>query len=243
MLLDILDATEAGGSRQTGGSSCNHCAVREKAICASLGSEDLAELNRLGRHVRLRRGQTLLWESDDSLLVGNVLAGMLKLSTITSDGREQIVGMVFPSDFIGRPFGGSSGHTVTALTDAKLCLFPRRGFDGFATCHRDVERALLRRTLDELDRARHWMLLLGRMSATEKVASLLVEMTERFGGNGGAEIVLPLTRQQMGDLLGLALETVSRVMTRLKDAGAIALPGGRRLVVTNLFALTRIAGH
>lgn len=222
-------------------SGCGACAVRSRAICCSLDRTGLEDLHRLGRRVHVRRGQTLLWESDESILVGNVLEGMLKLSTMTSDGREQIVGIVFPSDFIGRPFGKDSHQTVTALTDASVCVFRRGAFDAFAEEHPGIQQALLRRTLDELDRARRWMLLLGRMTATERVASLLVEMVERLGGARGEEILLPLSRQQMGDLLGLAIETVSRAMTRFREAGVIDLPGGRRLVVRDPVKLLRLA--
>ncbi len=195
----------------------------------------------MGRKVHLRPGQTLLWEGDESVLVGNVLEGMLKLSTVTGDGREQIVGIVFPSDFIGRPFGKDSHHSVTALTEARVCVFRRGAFDGFADSHAGIEAALLRRTLDELDRARRWMLLLGRMSATERVASLLLEMIDRLGGAPGKPLSLPLSRQQMADLLGLAIETVSRTMTRFEREGLITLPGGRRLVLRDRAGLERIA--
>lgn len=191
--------------------------------------------------MQLRPGQALLWEGNEAVLVGNVLEGMLKLSTVTGDGREQIVGIVFPSDFIGRPFGKDSHHTVTALTPATVCVFSRASFDSFAGDHATVESALLRRTLDELDRARRWMMLLGRMSAPERVASLLVEIVERLGRVDDEPLMLPLSRQQMADLLGLAIETVSRTMTRFEREGLIALPGGRRLRVADLAALTRIA--
>ncbi|MDB5685781.1 MAG: Crp/Fnr family transcriptional regulator, partial [Rhizorhabdus sp.] len=149
---------------------CDACAVRANAICSSLDECGLAELGRMGRRMTVRCGQTLLWEGDEAALVGNVLTGMLKLSTMTGDGREQIVGIVFPGDFIGRPFGKDSHQTVTALTDASVCIFRRTVFDAFAGTHADIGQALLRRTLDELDRARRWMLLLGRMSAVERVA-------------------------------------------------------------------------
>lgn len=177
---------------------CMDCVVRASAICGSLDAAGLDELARLGRKVHLRPGQTLLWEGDESVLVGNVLEGMLKLSTVTGDGREQIVGIVFPSDFIGRPFGKDSHHSVTALTEARVCIFRRSAFDSFAGAHSGIEAALLRRTLDELDRARRWMLLLGRMSATERVASLLLEMIDRLGKAPADTISLPLSRQQMG---------------------------------------------
>lgn len=215
--------------------------MRASAICGSLDAIGLEELGRMGRKVHLCPGQTLLWEGDESVLVGNVLEGMLKLSTVTGDGREQIVGIVFPSDFIGRPFGKDSHHSVTALTEARVCVFRRGAFDGFASSHAGIEAALLRRTFDELDRARRWMLLLGRMSATERVASLLLEMIDRLGGVSGTPLSLPLSRQQMADLLGLAIETVSRTMTRFEREGLIALPGGRRVVLRDRADLERIA--
>ncbi len=90
-------------------------------------SNELETLNRIGRRVDVQRGQTLMWEGDDSSLVANVIDGVLKLSTSTADGREQIVGVVYPSDFIGRPFGETTQHSVTALSDARVCLFPRIG--------------------------------------------------------------------------------------------------------------------
>lgn len=220
-------------------SSCEKCEVRGSAICCSLDPSGLAALSRLGRKIQLIPGQTLVWEGDESVVVGNVLSGILKLSTVTGDGREQIVGIVYPSDFIGRPFGRDSQHSVTALTDASLCVFGRAAFDRFAREHEDVGHALLERTLTELDRARHWMLLLGRKSACERVASLLLEMATRFGID--QTITLPLTRQQMADVLGLTIETVSRSLTKLKMAGIISLPGARLLAVDEPEKLKRIA--
>lgn len=237
-----LSEPHISGMDATTGSRCDACAVRGAAICGSLDLDALHALSRLGRKVRLQPGQALLWEGDEAVLVGNVIDGMLKLSTVTGDGREQIVGIVFPSDFIGRPFGRDCHQTVTALTPATVCVFSRAAFDSFAGEHCDVESALLRRTLDELDRARRWMLLLGRMSATERVASLLLEIADRLGPPlPGEPIMLPLSRQQMADLLGLVIETVSRTMTRFERMGIIALPGGRRLRITDAAALADIA--
>ena len=232
--------------------SCQHCVVRNRAICASLSSAELDVLNRIGRRVPLARGETLMWEGAESLLVANVIDGMLKLSTSTADGREQIVGVVYPSDFIGRPFGETTQHSVTALSDSQLCLFTRSAFDGFARAHPELEHKLLQRTLTELDRARHWMLLLGRKSAGERVATFLLEMAQRLvdtSCNTGAEadaaerFDLPLTRQQMADLLGLTIETVSRQLTRLREAGIIALPDRRAVVILDHAAMEAQSGN
>ncbi len=229
--------------------SCDTCLVRNRAICAVLDAEELSALNKMGRQRTIAAGHALIWEGDDALMVANVIEGVLKLSTGTSDGREQIVGVVYPSDFIGRPFGKQSQHSVTALSDARLCVFSRADFDGFARTHSELEHKLLQRTLTELDRARHWMLLLGRKSASERMASFLLEMSERLAPQGCAvaegaldTMALPFGRQQIADILGLTIETVSRQLTSLKNAGVVELPSRREITIINRSLLSHMAG-
>ncbi len=230
--------------------ACQNCVVRNRAICSSLDASELEALNRIGRRQTIKRGQALIWEGEESLLVANVIDGMLKLSTSTADGREQIVGVVYPSDFIGRPFGQKSHHTVVALSDARVCTFTRSAFDGFAREHPELEHKLLQRTLTELDRARHWMLLLGRKSASERVATFLLDMSRRLADascSGGADGVdrfeLPFGRQQMADLLGLTIETVSRQLTKMRADGIIDIPDRRSIVILDREAMEDIAGE
>jgi len=230
-------------------SSCDLCVVRNRAICSALDAKELEALNAIGRTRTIEPGESLIWEGEDSVLVANVIDGVLKLSTNTEDGREQIVGVVYPSDFIGRPFGGTTGHGVTALTEAKVCVFSRRDFDAFAREHPALEHKLLERTLGELDRTRRWMLLLGRKSASEKLASFLLETAERLGGQGCGiafesprRISLPFSRQQIADVLGLTIETVSRQFTRFKQEGLIDLPSRRDVTILDFEALTAEAG-
>lgn len=227
---------------------CSQCVVRHSAICAALSHDELDALSQFGRKQRVVRGQTLVWEGDDAIIVANVITGVLKVSMSISDGREQIVGVVFPADFIGRPFGQKSPYSVTALTDAELCIFSRSTFDAFARNHPELEHKLLQRTLDELDRAREWMLLLGKKAAHERIATLLLEMSNRLGETGCSveqggldNFELPLDRQQMGDLLGLTIETVSRQLSRLKADGIIALPDRRMVAIQDRHRLHDIA--
>ncbi|MDF0544203.1 Crp/Fnr family transcriptional regulator [Sphingobium sp. H39-3-25] len=239
---NVADMCRTPASGQNG---CERCAVRTRAICATLDEDDITAMNRIGRRVSVQAGQTVMWEGDDSTVVANVIEGTLKLSTATGDGREQIVGVVYPSDFIGRPFGRTTPHSVTALTDARLCLFTRGAFDGFAREHPDLEHRLLQRTLDELDRARSWMLLLGRKSAQEKVATFLLDIARRLAGDPAADgcirLDLPLSRQQMADVLGLTIETVSRQMTQLARAGIIVLCGRRGVEIHDAGRLQGLA--
>lgn len=231
-------------------SACDTCVVRNRSICAALDGEEIKALSMIGRRRDLAAGESLMWEGEDSVLVANVVDGVLKLSTGTEDGREQIVGVVYPSDFIGRPFGSTSGHGVTALTDARVCVFSRRDFDAFAREHPSLEHKLLERTLSELDRTRRWMLLLGRKSAGEKLATFLLEMSERLVQPGCVDVpdvplrrfVLPFSRQQVADVLGLTIETVSRQFTKLKAEGIIDLPSRREVTIVDRDALAAEAG-
>jgi len=224
---------------------CDTCAVRSQAICAALRPVELEALNRIGRRRELEAGESLIWEGEQPILVANVIDGILKLSTGTEDGREQIVGVVYPADFIGRPFGATTRHSVTALTKARVCVFARADFDRFAGEHPGLEHMLLQRTLAELDRTRSWMLLLARKSAEEKIATFLLDMAERLAEPGAGPLRrfdLPFSRQQIGDVLGLTIETVSRQMTALQRSGVIDLPTRRAVDILDRAELQAIAG-
>lgn len=231
-------------------SACETCVVRNRAICSALDSHEINALNQLGRRRAVSAGEPLIWEDDDSLLVANVIEGVLKLTTSTEDGREQIVGVAYPSDFIGRPFGNTTKASVVALTDARVCVFARSDFDRFAKEHPELEHKLLERTLAELDRTRSWMMLLGRKTAAEKIATFLLEMSDRLTDNLGCEgfkgpskrFTLPFSRQQVADVLGLTIETVSRQFTRLKSEGVIELPSRREVEILDRGTLLSQAG-
>lgn len=226
---------------------CDECAVRTHAICAALDNAEQEQFIRLGRQMTIPRGQTLMWERDEFMLVANLIEGAMMLSTSTSDGREQIVGMAYPSDFIGRPFGSESPYNVTALTDSRLCVFSRAVFDRFASKHPGMEHRLLQRFLSDLDHARKWMLLLGRKSARERIATFLLDMSRRLALGEGSlcrpldSFTLPLDRQQIANVLGLTIETVSRHLSELKRDKVIALPDRRRVEILDSEQLEAMA--
>ncbi len=229
-------------------SDCSTCVVRNRAICASLETDELQLLGKLGRNRTIKRGETLLWEGDPAPVVANIIDGVLKLSVNLQDGREQIVSVMYASDFIGRPFGKESPYRVTAMTDARVCVFTRSSFDSFAREHPDLQNKLLQRTLDELDRAREWMTLLGKKSATERIATLLIELSDRLSMDGCSPTTLyldrfelPMDRQQISDILGLTIETVSRQFTRIRKEGIIDLPDRRTVIIKDRHRLKALA--
>lgn len=224
---------------------CQACTVRNRAICADLDDDEIGLLNNIGRPMHLDQGERLLWEGEDAVLVANVVEGVMKLSAQTADGKEQILGLVYSSDFLGRPFGQTTPYGAEALTKTQVCVFPRAEFDRFAREHPRLEHKLLERTLAELDRTRRWMLLLGRMNAEQKLASFLLETADRlapdacgpFGEGAPRMLTLPLSRQQIADVLGLTIETVSRQFTRMKNEGLVEVLGRREIAILRRDAL------
>lgn len=225
--------------------TCSECGVRDRALCASLDDSQLAALSALGVQRRLVRGETLIRAGDPPLVCANLQTGVMKLSAVTASGEEAITGLLFPGDFIGRPFMGSAAHDIVALTDVELCVFPRAAFERALSDHRRMEQLLLERTLAELDRARRSIVSLGRASAGARVAGFLDDIARRMASSGcqaeagpeGRSFDLPLSRGEIADVLGLTIETVSRQMTRLRTAGLIDLPGGRAITVRNAAGL------
>lgn len=218
------------------GRICLGCAVRDVALCGSLDDEGLADLNRIGRRRRVERGETIAWAGEESRNCGNILSGLFKLSASTPDGREQTVGLLYPADFVGRPYAARTDYSVTALSEAEICVFPRAAFEQTLERHGGLERELLRRTFATLDEARGRMLMLARQSAEERIARFLLDMAKRMGGvrpspDGPQTFDLPLSRGAIADVLGLTIETVSRQMTKLKASGVVALPGGRTVTI------------
>ena len=180
--------------------------------------------------------------------VASVVQGIASLSQTMEDGRTQMVGLLLPSDFIGRPGRDAAPFDVVAVSDLTICCFRKRPFEALMTSTPHIGARLLEMTLDELDSAREWMLVLGRKTAREKIASLLSILARRDASlrkqapTDGMSFDLPLTREAMADYLGLTLETVSRQISALKKSGVIVLEGKRKVLVPNLEALVDETG-
>ena len=217
---------------------CADCTVRRISLCGALADPELAALNQIGRRRYLRRGETLAWSGEANNSCANLLSGVLKLTASTPDGREQAVGIQYPADFVGQPFADTQEFTITAVSDAELCVFPRIPFERILEEHAQLERQLLLRTLGMLGDSRRQMLMLGRHSAQEKVAGFLLDCGSRAGeqasrasATGPLTFDLPMTRGEMAELLGLTIETVSRTLTRFEREKMLAIvTGGVRLL-------------
>lgn len=223
----------------------NLCPVRESGFCPCLDREGSARLEALGTRLQVPAGELVVEEgrvSDDILCV---IDGVLMLSKSLPDGRRQVTRFCFAGDLASLPRSGvPSCVTVRSVTPARLCRLNRRAFRRFCESHPEAESHLLDMAGGEIAAAHDHMLLLGRKSATERVAWFLVEFGRRAGrpGPAGREIRLPMSRRDVADYLGLEVETVCRILARLKSAGLLALPRPSRVVLMDGRTLNRLAG-
>ncbi len=205
-------------------------------------------MERIKYYRSFEAGQTVIWSGDRMDFVGSVVSGIATLTQTMEDGRTQMVGLLLPSDFVGRPGRNEAAYDVIATSDLVMCCFRKRPFEQMIEQTPRISQRLLEMTLDELDAAREWMLVLGRKTAREKIASLLAivarrsALAERIGPHGRTVFDLPLTREAMADYLGLTLETVSRQISALKRDGVIELGSKRSVTVPDFTRLLAEAG-
>ncbi len=222
---------------------CGECPIRHRAVCARCESDELERLEEIKYYRSFDPGQTIAWSGDRMDFVASVVSGVATLSQTMEDGRTQMVGLLLPSDFVGRPGRERAAYDVKAVTPVVMCCFRRKPFEEMMDRTPHISARLLEMTLDELDAAREWMLLLGRKTAREKIASLLTIIARREAQvadgpmRGKFAFDLPLTREAMADYLGLTLETVSRQISALKLEGVIELEGKRRVIVPDFTRL------
>ncbi|MEM8774019.1 MAG: Crp/Fnr family transcriptional regulator [Pseudomonadota bacterium] len=228
---------------------CAACSVRNSSLCGVLSDEEIADLNAIAHRKVLSPGQFHVLEGDKSREFANVTSGIAKLVRGAEDGRTQIVGLLFPSDFIGGSIGDTGNplerQSIEAASELELCLFPREPFKKLMIRYPALENKLLERTLNELQVARDWMVLLGRKTASERVATFLLHVVNRMQNHGCHSSIgfeLPLGRADMADHIGLTIETVSRQISKLRKDGILIMEGARHVVDVNKERLEERAG-
>ncbi|MGB8817281.1 MAG: Crp/Fnr family transcriptional regulator [Rhizobiaceae bacterium] len=225
---------------------CRSCESRHRGICGALGPEQLLALSKHTTRRILEPGSTLQSDSGEIRTFSNILAGVAKLTKTLPDGRQQIVGLQFAPDLVGRPFKTESTIDAEAATNLTVCSFPKSVLDRLIKESPGMEHLILQQALNELDEARQWMVTLGRKTAAEKVASFLWLIAthidpELVTKDRSLTFDLPLTRANIADFLGLTIETVSRQMTKLRKENVISIENNRHVTVHDMDRLERRA--
>lgn len=210
------------------GQPCAGCLVRGFSICAALDNAELRELESLGRHVHFASCDTVFAQEEMTMSFYNLLNGVMRLYKLLPDGRRQIVGFALPGDFLGMATSTRHSFSADAIGSVAVCRFSRTSFARFIEDKPHLLRRINELAVRELSQAQDHMVLLGRRSAKEKVATFLIGWRDRLAQLKGPTktVPLPMSRQDIADYLGLTIETVSRTFTKLDRDGVIEIMPG-----------------
>ena len=219
------------------------CAARSVSICQAMPDDCMDVLDNIAAKHAIDKGKTFIAEGDDAESVFNITAGSAKIYKLLGDGRRQIIGFLSVGDFLGLAPGKRYPFSAEAITSMKSCQFKRSHMEDVFAEYPTMRRKILDIASNELAEAQEQMLLLGRKTAEEKIASFLLGRLRRAKalGGGGTSVDIPMSRHDIGDFLGLTTETVSRNLSKMKSNGLISMKGTSTVVLQDQAGLQAIA--
>ncbi len=240
---EVSQLTSAIPRAKSNNSPCAACEVRHLAVCSALQDEELKLLDEIVRFVDLSAGDSLFDEGEPAANVYNLTSGTIKLYKLLPDGRRQVTGFLFAGDFLGLAASEDYIYSAEAVTPVSLCKFSRSDLDILMEKAPQLERRLLSLARYELAEAQDQILLLGRKTAKERIASFVLMLSERAVRRGEQDnpVSIPMSRNDIGDYLGLTTETVSRTLTRLRSSRAIVMESDRKVTLVERQVLEEIA--
>ncbi len=227
---------------------CLHCQARPFSVCSVISDADLERLGAAAVTVTVQPGHTFIQEGDPAEHFFNVTAGTAKLFKLLPDGRRQVTGFAAIGYFLGLAVSSSYAFSAEALDTVRICRFNRPKLRALLDDFPALEKKLLEVASNELVVAQEQMLLLGRKTARERLASFLIARANLLphcaghAPDGAKErIHLPMTRSDIADYLGLTIETISRTLSRFKAEQLIEIPNNAEIVVLKHETLDNIA--
>jgi len=212
------------------------------AVCRGLGQRASSRVAEISSLRKLRPGEVMFAEGTDAEAIYEVVRGMLKIYKLLPDGRRQVTGFLSAGHLVGLAHDHLYLYTAEAITPVTACRYPRARFECLVDEVPGFAMRLLAATSDELRAAQDQMVLLGRKAAEEKLASFLQTMgQQRGGGEDPEEVLLPMTRADIADYLGLTIETVSRTLSKLRSDGVIEIPCTSSIRLRDRHRLQRLA--
>ena len=206
--------------------NCGNCNLRELCLPMRIGDEDMARVEQVVfARRRLKRGDSLFKAGDPFKALYAIRSGFLKTTVLNADGREQVVGFQMGGELLGLDGIGSGSYNgnAVALEDSEACVLPFAMLEELGREIPKIQRNLHSVLSREIVRDHGVMMLLGSMSAEERLATFLLNLSRRFTARGfsASDFHLRMTREEIGSYLGLKLETVSRLFSRFHDSGLI----------------------
>jgi CRP/FNR family transcriptional regulator, nitrogen fixation regulation protein len=197
-----------------------------------------AAMELMGTRISYARNIEIYGEGEAADYLYKVVTGTVRSCKLLDDGRRQVTAFHMPGEIFGLEVGDTHSLSAEAIADSAIIVVKRNAILTLAARDVDIARQLWTLTARELQRMQDHMLILGCTGAKERVAGFLLQLAKRCSDSN--EIKLPMSRQDIADYLGLAIETVSRTMTQLENDATITLPTSRRVVLRNRAALKRL---
>lgn len=204
--------------------------------------DELLSRYRSGSHCNLRADTTIFKYGDPAPRFYRVISGIVRSYAELADGRRQVTDFLFEGDLFGLQPSGSYNVTAEAVTNVTLAVYSFNARGGVpSTVSLELARTLLDTVSTRLNEAREWMMLLGRKTAEERLATFIVQLATHTGSSDGTLVAVPMTRGDIADYLGMTLETVCRMFRALRERRIIALPNPSEVRVLDRTALESLA--
>lgn len=230
-MLDIQETTttQFGNLCDANGyaSSCGHANCAQ-ARCTTTECPLMLEVGKLKSFAK---GDVIFWDGDTADCVYLIVSGVVRGTKLLSDGRRQVTRFAFKGELLEYSQHQHMPFTAEAITATELRAIPRRVLEGAMNTTSCLKSLIMRAILDELHQTQCQVMALGRLSAQERVAQFLYNLRNRIGMSADGAFDLPMSRQDIADHLGLTIETVSRVISRLKRDNKIKLLPFGRIVI------------
>lgn len=223
---------------------CAGCTSGKIGFCASLNVAAVERIAGAARALRFQKSQIITRDEDAPMTPLILRSGMIKVSHTFTDGRQQIIDFLTAGDvLIHQAAGNAESASVEATTDVVACEVSLSDLETVCTATPDLGQSLLRAVLGEIERKNQQVMMLGRKRSDERIASFLLDFSERAARRGeSAEYLnLPMSRAEIADYLSLTTETVSRAFSVLRKERIVKLPKPHEVVICDLAGLLEIA--
>lgn len=209
------------------GEVCAKCGSRSLGLCAALDAEGLHDMAGETERFTLEAREPLFRQGDPAKHVFTVTSGTARLVRVLADGRQAAIGFRFGGDILGYTVGEEYAFGAEALTPVSVCRMERKRLEAMLKRYPVLERRFRELAAQELADSQDHILALGRFTAEERVAAFLMTLIEaqERRGHAGPVFDLPATRADIGEFLGLTLETVSRAISAFRKRGWLKLHG------------------
>lgn len=246
-LISLRQPVAINLTGRTSDSACAECDARHLGVCEALSDDELTFLARAAHRMTFPAGKLIMEEGEPALYFYNVNSGTVRLFKSLPDGRRQITGFASAGHFIGLASTSVNIVAAESIDTVQVCRFSRPSLATMLNEYPALERKLLDIAVHELALSQQHLLLLGRKTALERLATFLLTWWQQRDSCGGAlphantKLTLPLSRTDLADYLGLTIETISRSLSTMKKNGLIEIPNIHEIVLLRPQALADIA--